>query len=516
MNGIFANHPGRYLLRVVNALDPDLRRDCQSCQSSWPFRAVFLNYLLDCLPATVLRFSDTGVGQLFVRTCLARGVDLAQYTKLSAEELSEKARSGDPKEKRELQEVYALFASEYDYQPVETGSVPFDNVALQYARFSNSSVVWHSYGAMQNLERLLTLICDGGFILLNDYGHTDSSEAEEFQHQRFSHATSVGLNFPELKWFFTESAKCQWEEPEEDTGSIYARLLGHRLGPKTAASFRERFSKVSFEGAQEPVQVAHGCLQAGCFEAAATAYRKALEKQPMNWMLMSEIAKFLTFSLRSPEAGVAMGRAALALNPTCSAELWNTYGDSLFVLGRFEEAGHAFHRALQINPKDARAYYNLAFFHLQQKDNAAALDAIAKGLLLDEAGEFREGFLQKQSEILAYLANHYKQECQLQANRLNRYPGSVKRKKNASTPESANGSPPLVPPSGGMPASPHGGPLTSPCNHQRQGTTNDNQPIDYERNKRNRAAQVWSGVDHRALFRPAGIHPDVRAPVIAL
>jgi tetratricopeptide (TPR) repeat protein len=454
-NGVFANHPGRFYLRVVNALDPvaDLQRDFQFCESPRPFQAVFLNYLLDCLPATVLRFSDSDIAQLFVRTCLARGVDLAQHTKMSAEELSEIARSTDPKVKRELQEVYSLFASEYDYQPAEPGSVPFDNIAQQFALFSNSSYVWHSYGAMQSLERLLTLICDDGFILLNEYGHTDPSVAQDFEHQRFSQSTSIGLNFPELKWFFTEFMKCRWEEPEEDTGSIYARLLGHRLGQKTVSRFRERFKKDTYEDTQEPAQVARSCLQAGCFEAAGTAYRKALEKQPLNWMLMSEIAKFLTFTLRTPDAGASMARAALKLNPNCSAELWNTYGDSLFVLEKFEEARHSFQRALRINPKDARAYYNLSFAYLQQKDYAAALDAIAKGLLFDEAGEFREGFLQKQTEILAYLANRYKQECQLQANRLNKYPNPARRKKIEGT------SAPLANPSSVRPT-PVNGPAT--------------------------------------------------------
>jgi tetratricopeptide (TPR) repeat protein len=166
--------------------------------------------------------------------------------------------------------------------------------------------------------------------------------------------------------------------------------------------------------------------------AAATAYQKAFEQQPMNWLLMSEIAKFLTFTLRAPESGLAMSRAALALNRSCSSDLWNTYGDSLFVLGRHAEAKGTFQRALRINPNDARAWYNLSFVYTQGKDHAAALDAIAKGMLLDGAGEFREGFLQKQSEILAHVASRHKQELQLQANRLNRYPsGLARRRKEA-------------------------------------------------------------------------------------
>ena len=58
---------------------------------------------------------------------------------------------------------------------------------------------------------------------------------------------------------------------------------------------------------------APACLQVGAFEAAATAYQKALERQPMNWLLMSEIAKFPTFTLRAPESGPAMARTVGAI-----------------------------------------------------------------------------------------------------------------------------------------------------------------------------------------------------------
>ncbi len=45
---------------------------------------------------------------------------------------------------------------------------------------------------------------------------------------------------------------------------------------------------------------------------------------------MSEVAHFLTFALRSPIAGLDMAKAALACNPACSADLWNTLADCLF------------------------------------------------------------------------------------------------------------------------------------------------------------------------------------------
>jgi hypothetical protein len=77
-HGIFANHAGHYLLRVVDALCPE-RRLAQDAifgdLAGRPFRAVFLNYLLVCLPATVLKV-EGGVRHRCIRTCLAQGVDL--------------------------------------------------------------------------------------------------------------------------------------------------------------------------------------------------------------------------------------------------------------------------------------------------------------------------------------------------------------------------------------------------------------------------------------------------------
>src|SRR5438874_1290954 len=60
------------------------------------FRAVFLNYLLDCLPAAVLEFDGDAVRQLYVRTCVARNVRLADYTDLTPQQLRERATRAVP------------------------------------------------------------------------------------------------------------------------------------------------------------------------------------------------------------------------------------------------------------------------------------------------------------------------------------------------------------------------------------------------------------------------------------
>ena len=55
-HGVLGNHPGRYRVRQIDAMQPEtLRGDaCLRHMKGKPLRAVFLNYLLDCLPAAVL------------------------------------------------------------------------------------------------------------------------------------------------------------------------------------------------------------------------------------------------------------------------------------------------------------------------------------------------------------------------------------------------------------------------------------------------------------------------------
>jgi hypothetical protein len=171
-----------------------------------PLQAVFLNYVLDCLPAAALHVEGDQVRQLCVRICVARTVRLEDFTDLTARQLAERARSADPAARQDLLEVYGLFASEYDYRPVDVAALPHGAFAVEFARQRLPRLL-HNYGAVQSLERLLELVDERGFILVNDYGLTHTGRDDEFEHQRFSLATAVGLNFPLLKEFFGEAGR---------------------------------------------------------------------------------------------------------------------------------------------------------------------------------------------------------------------------------------------------------------------------------------------------------------------
>jgi tetratricopeptide (TPR) repeat protein len=165
---------------------------------------------------------------------------------------------------------------------------------------------------------------------------------DEFEHQRFSLATFVGVNFRLLKAYFGDGNRCKYLDPSSTSGSIHSRLQGCNLPYHTTLRFQERFSQAAAEHLQEPIGQARECLRVGRFELASTYYQEALARQPGNWVLLSEVAQFLIFSLRDVKTGIDLAKVALALNPTCSSELWNTLGDGLFEFGRYAEARSAY------------------------------------------------------------------------------------------------------------------------------------------------------------------------------
>jgi tetratricopeptide (TPR) repeat protein len=386
---------------------------------------------------------------LHVRTCVGRNVTLADYTDLTPQQLRERAKSADPRAREELLEVYGLFASEYDYRPVDPNKLPYGAVALELFRPLTKRLL-HSYGAITCLEKLLNLLAEGGFILVNDYGQTQMTRDDEFEHQRFSLATFVGVNFSLLRRYFSSTERgpnerqpskewgqaprvhgasphsfegCDYIEPPGEEGrGIHARLLGTRIDPDVSMCFQERFGEEAYKRLQEPIQKARACAKTGRFELAGGFYREALHLQPRNWVLLCEVSQFLTFQMHDPKAGADMAKVALGLNPTCSAELWNALGDALYEFGRTAEARSAYEKALAVNAADVRARYNLAWVHTREKDFAAALQRIAEALALDKTGEYRDRLLQKQQEVVGRQTQRHQQEYLLLINLVSKFP----------------------------------------------------------------------------------------------
>ena len=318
---LFNHHPGRYRLRIVDAMCPEKELPTRDVafvdhpRKDRPFRAVFLNYLLDCLPAAVLQFDGDQVKELHVRTCVARNVKLEDFTDLTVEHLREQAKSSDPRSRQELLEVYGLFASEYDYRPVDVSKIPYGQIAADFAR-STSKRVLLSYGAIQCLERLLELIADDGFILVNDYGQTMTTREDEFEHQRFSLATFVGLNFPLLKKHFDQAGRSDWIEPQSEAGGIHSRLVCRTRVNAVVVKFweplqQERLREIAGAGATWRACARRRAVRVG----GEFLQRSVGDPAVRNWVLMNgEVSRVLDIlSLRDGKAGIDMAKIALEL-----------------------------------------------------------------------------------------------------------------------------------------------------------------------------------------------------------
>jgi tetratricopeptide (TPR) repeat protein len=351
---------------------------------------------------------------------LAPGTDWSEFLDVSEDELRRLAESRDEDDRRALRAINHLLTSVYDYRPVEPGQVPYEDFVAGLARVVPDRPVIHNHGVIRSLEALLRLVAGGGFILLNDYGRVKGLAADDFEHQRFAQTTAAGLNFELLGAYFAQRRTCQWVVPPGQEEVLFARLLGEQLPEATRACFAEQFDPSRRSWRREPVQRAQQWVEVGRFQAALAEYREALARQPFNWTLMNEVAELLQASLRSPEAALELTRAALALNPECSAELWNTLADCLFALGQPEEAQRATEKALAINPDDVQARYSLACLHARAGAFPEALQRIAQGLGLDRTGAFRDSLLQKQAEVLGLLDEQLQRRQQGQANRVAR------------------------------------------------------------------------------------------------
>jgi tetratricopeptide (TPR) repeat protein len=200
-------------------------------------------------------------------------------------------------------------------------------------------------------------------------------------------------------------------------------MLCRDTGPATLSTFRDRFSRTAYDWVNQPLETARAHLKEGREEAALSEYREALARQPDNWVLLAEAARFVSAGLHEHEAALALARRALALNPA-SAELWSTAGDCLVFLDRLEEAEQSFLEALRLNPRDAGPRYSLVHILMRRQETGAALRMIAEALIDDKNGEYRERLLQRQGEILGRMDHVRQQRTRML---VNRFSGTARR-----------------------------------------------------------------------------------------
>jgi tetratricopeptide (TPR) repeat protein len=125
----------------------------------------------------------------------------------------------------------------------------------------------------------------------------------------------------------------------------------------------------------------HGLKREGRFEEAIAAFGKALEREPQNAALMTQVGLCLLELGRREEAAQVLG-TALRLDPY-SAQASFAYGWAAENLGALEQAGAAWERAVSLDPDRADALAGLAGLAARRRDWETAKALGERAMALD-------------------------------------------------------------------------------------------------------------------------------------
>jgi len=416
---IFCAHAGRVIMGTCDASQPvRLLTDGGEEVALQDLRAVFCNYMLDVLPASVIRAGNNGSEELCVRTHLTSDRALLQrYTNWEPDRILELAATDDPTSRARLIPLLPAFEYETAFRP--STDLPYCAEALEFGKGCDRTVLNH--GAIACLETCLARLHPAGFVLINDYGPVRPDQvADQAGCQRFGPTTALPVNFPFLERHFTACGAAVAAAEDDDKRPIHTRLLMRAPAPRTLDSFKNRFGPDAREYFEAPLEQARAHAAAGRKSEALESYRAGLARNARNWHVVGEVAEYVAMQLRDYAAGLELARAAVALNPWYSPWLWNALGDCLYCLERYSDAHEAYLQARRIDPNDPRTNLNLAYTWLQKGDYREALAAIATGLERDAPGLYRQRLLEKQQHVLAAISERWAAETAKLAERASR------------------------------------------------------------------------------------------------
>ena len=360
-------------------------------------RAVVCNYVLDVLPATVVRSSASGPEELLIRTHLTDDRRLlAQYTRRQPEEIAALAQSGDAAERSQLIPIVSLL----EFETAFSACRQHQALAVEALTGAGEPVLLN-HGALECLQACGALLDAGGIILVNDYGPVTAEQVSGHAvSQRFGPTTALGINFPFLERFLAARGYVVAAPETDERRGIHSRLIMRAELPQTIAAFRDRFGPAATDFFDVPYEEARRHVAAGRRNDALESYRLALARAPRAWHLSGEIAEFVGLQLRDYRAGRELIRAALEHNPWYSPWLWNVLGDILYLDQDVAGAHEAYLQAHKIHPQDVRTNLNLAYTQCEFGEYGAALHALAAAFAADVHGLYRARLLEKQQQIL--------------------------------------------------------------------------------------------------------------------
>jgi tetratricopeptide (TPR) repeat protein len=394
-SGMFADHAPHVSISVCDAQMPDRIGD-------GALRAVFANYVLDSLPAAVLRWDVGGWQQLCARASIrADTVMPPSLSGRNAAWLRMTAGTTDPDELAELLPLLPFLESELAFRPIDGNGPPDYEHHLGAGPGPATSVIY-PFGALQCLDALIPQLHPDGFVLIRDYASGDA-ESTFVGAQRFGGAAAMPLNFTLIERHLQNLA-VDVVRPDNE-GLMHTRLLARAPIASTRTAFVQRFSAASTAADSWTLEsVARERAAQGLHHEALGIYQQAIADHPRDWRLIAAAAQFAAGSLGDPSSGVDLACAALQLNPWYSPFLWNVLGECLRAVGRDEEAHDCHLEAARVDPGDADTYVHLAKSWLTRGDAASSLQAVALGLAADVDAMHRHPLLDVQTAAIEQLS----------------------------------------------------------------------------------------------------------------
>jgi tetratricopeptide (TPR) repeat protein len=391
---LFAPHAARVQLRACAAAE------AVALQGE-PWYAVFANYVLDVLPADVVRRGADGWEQLHLRTWTqADPATLRQYTALPLDTLRTLAADNDETAHESLAALLPVLESEAEFRRADETLVArwgLDDIAA-----SPSEPFALNWGALACLDMLLPRLAAGGFCLVSDFVAESGHGA-----QRFGPTTALGLNLDALErhvrgaGFDIQAAEGDGELP------LRHRLITPGPAPHTAQCFARELGASAYRWRDEPRAQAVAWAAAGHTARALDLYQMAIERAPGDWTLLQLAAEFAAIHLRDFALSSDLAQAAVARNPWTDHRTWNTLGEALMGQCQPERALECHLQALRIHAHDAGTWLALARCRLALDQAAEGLDAIARGLACDDQAMFRHLLLAEQARALDLLARRF-------------------------------------------------------------------------------------------------------------
>jgi len=398
---IYARHAGHALTACCDATRPHTFTDPTDHDRRFgELRAVFANYVMDSLPATVLRRRDGRVDELHVRTWLRAEYETRPRAadEPTAEQIVELAPSRSLEDLTRLLPLVNQLEFETTFRPASMETDTYAQHAETLFHEDEPTVLNH--GALRCIDAWLEQLGPTGFMLISDYGARTHLELRELAKvNRFGASVSTCLHLGVLEKHVERTGR-HWVAPaNEQPRSIYPRLIHADAAGETVKAFLEHYADGKYDEISELVVTATRHINGGRHDEAIACFRAALAGCPHDWSALGHTAQFLTQQLHKPDEARLLALRALEINPSSSAFLWNTLGNCDFLLGDHEQAQENYQKALGIDATDAQTHLNLAYSHEHYGRLDSALLSIARGLQYD-IGRYQAALLQKQQQLL--------------------------------------------------------------------------------------------------------------------